>query len=87
MRVYIQYIDFLFYPWQIAIYEDKDGARKDEIAALGGQTATGSTNVFSAFYDRLKEVTLELLMFAMLFHLIIFKVVKYIPLIIVSLSK
>ncbi|XP_022890360.1 splicing factor SF3a60 homolog [Olea europaea var. sylvestris] len=39
----------------IEIYEDKDGARKDEIAALGGQTATG-TNVFSAFYDRLKEI-------------------------------
>ncbi|XP_043716572.1 splicing factor SF3a60 homolog [Telopea speciosissima] len=37
------------------IYEDKDNARKDEIAALGGQTATG-TNVFSAFYDRLKEI-------------------------------
>ncbi|KAL6130247.1 hypothetical protein ACLB2K_068628 [Fragaria x ananassa] len=29
--------------------------RLDEIAALGGQTATG-TNVFSAFYDRLKEI-------------------------------
>ena len=41
--------------WQVEIYEDKDSARKDEIAALGGQTATG-TNVFSAFYDRLKEV-------------------------------
>lgn len=39
----------------IDIYEDKDNARKDEIAALGGQTATG-TNVFSAFYDRLKEI-------------------------------
>lgn len=39
----------------IDIYEDKDSARKDEIAALGGQTATG-TNVFSAFYDRLKEI-------------------------------
>ncbi|KAK9145455.1 hypothetical protein Sjap_005358 [Stephania japonica] len=39
----------------IEIYEDKDSARKDEIAALGGQTATG-TNVFSAFYDRLKEI-------------------------------
>ncbi|XP_076903746.1 splicing factor SF3a60 homolog [Bidens hawaiensis] len=38
----------------VEIYEDKDNARKDEIAALGGQTATG-TNVFSAFYDRLKE--------------------------------
>nr|XP_011469280.1 PREDICTED: splicing factor 3A subunit 3-like isoform X2 [Fragaria vesca subsp. vesca] len=39
----------------IEIYEDNDNARKDEIAALGGQTATG-TNVFSAFYDRLKEI-------------------------------
>ncbi|CAI9767717.1 unnamed protein product [Fraxinus pennsylvanica] len=39
----------------IEIYEDKDSSRKDEIAALGGQTATG-TNVFSAFYDRLKEI-------------------------------
>ncbi|CAN8257056.1 unnamed protein product [Cochlearia groenlandica] len=39
----------------IETYEDKDGAREDEIAALGGQTATG-TNVYSAFYDRLKEI-------------------------------
>ncbi|MBA0700747.1 hypothetical protein Goari_020408, partial [Gossypium aridum] len=39
----------------VEIYEDKDNARKDEIAALGGQTATG-VNVFSAFYDRLKEI-------------------------------
>uniref|UniRef100_A0A7N0U659 Matrin-type domain-containing protein n=1 Tax=Kalanchoe fedtschenkoi TaxID=63787 RepID=A0A7N0U659_KALFE len=39
----------------VEIYEDKDNARKDEIAALGGQTATG-TNLFSAFYDRLKEI-------------------------------
>ncbi|KAL6184061.1 hypothetical protein ACLB2K_045467 [Fragaria x ananassa] len=39
----------------IESYEDNDNARKDEIAALGGQTATG-TNVFSAFYDRLKEI-------------------------------
>lgn len=39
----------------VDVYEDKDNARKDEIAALGGQTATG-TNVFSAFYDRLKEI-------------------------------
>ncbi|KAJ4705844.1 splicing factor 3A subunit 3-like [Melia azedarach] len=39
----------------IEIYEDNDNARKDEIAALGGQTAAG-TNVFSAFYDRLKEI-------------------------------
>jgi len=41
--------------FQVEVYEDRDNARKDEIAALGGQTATG-TNVFSAFYDRLKEV-------------------------------
>ncbi|KAM7504862.1 hypothetical protein LguiB_003766 [Lonicera macranthoides] len=40
----------------VEIYEDNDSARKDEIAALGGQTATGTTNVFSAFYDRLKEI-------------------------------
>ncbi|KAK9905297.1 hypothetical protein M0R45_000317 [Rubus argutus] len=39
---------------RIEIYEDNDNAKEDEIAALGGQTATG-TNVFSAFYDRLKE--------------------------------
>ncbi|KAK1366477.1 Splicing factor 3A subunit 3 [Heracleum sosnowskyi] len=39
----------------IEIYEDKDNARKDEIAALGGQTASG-TSVFSVFYDRLKEI-------------------------------
>ncbi|VFQ89111.1 unnamed protein product [Cuscuta campestris] len=39
----------------VDIYEDKDGVRKDEIAALGGQTATGS-NMYSAFYDRLKEI-------------------------------
>ncbi|BAT78813.1 hypothetical protein LR48_Vigan04g159600 [Vigna angularis] len=39
----------------IGIYEDNDNARKDEIAALGGQTASG-INVFSAFYDRLKEI-------------------------------
>lgn len=48
-------LHFLFFSFQVEIYEDKDNARKDEIAALGGQTATG-TNVFSAFYDRLKEV-------------------------------
>lgn len=46
---------FVFVFVQVEIYEDKDSARKDEIAALGGQTATG-TNVFSAFYDRLIEV-------------------------------
>ncbi|WCJ36831.1 splicing factor-related [Euphorbia peplus] len=41
----------------VEIYEDKDNARKDEIAALGGQTGTGAgSNVFSAFYDRLKEI-------------------------------
>ncbi|KAI9384111.1 hypothetical protein POPTR_012G012800v4 [Populus trichocarpa] len=39
----------------VEVYEDKDNARRDEIAALGGQTAMG-TNVFSAFYDRLKEI-------------------------------
>ncbi|XP_047322891.1 splicing factor SF3a60 homolog [Impatiens glandulifera] len=39
----------------VEIYEDKDSSRKDEIGALGGQTATG-TNIFSAFYDRLKEI-------------------------------
>lgn len=50
---------FLSYAFQVEIYEDKDSARKDEIAALGGQTASG-TNVFSAFYDRLKEVTMLL---------------------------
>lgn len=31
------------------IYDDKDNSRRDEIAAIGGQ------NVFSAFYERLKE--------------------------------
>lgn len=46
---------FVVVRFQVEIYADKDNARKDEIAALGGQTATG-TNVFSAFYDRLKEV-------------------------------
>ncbi|KZV17186.1 splicing factor 3A subunit 3 [Dorcoceras hygrometricum] len=41
----------------IEIYEDNDNARKDEIAALGGQSSTGANvNVFSAFYDRLKEI-------------------------------
>ncbi|KAF2598595.1 hypothetical protein F2Q68_00007112 [Brassica cretica] len=39
----------------VETYEDKDGAREDEIAALGGHTATG-INVYSAFYDRLKEI-------------------------------
>ena len=32
------------------MYEDSDGVRKEEIEALGG-----GSNVFSAFYDRLKE--------------------------------
>ncbi|KAL5715761.1 hypothetical protein ACHQM5_017537 [Ranunculus cassubicifolius] len=36
----------------VEIYEDKDNARKDEIAALGGQ----GSNVFNSFYDRLKEI-------------------------------
>ncbi|BBN09520.1 splicing factor 3A subunit 3 [Marchantia polymorpha subsp. ruderalis] len=40
----------------VEIYEDKDNARKDEIAALGGQSANGQNNYFSAFYDRLKEI-------------------------------
>ena len=36
---------------QRSVYEDADGVRKEEIAALGG-----GQNVFSTFYDRLKEV-------------------------------
>lgn len=40
---------------QIEVYEDKDHARQDEIALLGGQSVSGQ-NVFSVFYDRLKEV-------------------------------
>ncbi|KAK9911635.1 hypothetical protein M0R45_035531 [Rubus argutus] len=47
-------VEFLLCIYLIEIYEDDDNARKDEIAALGDQTATG-TNVFSAFYDRLKR--------------------------------
>jgi len=39
----------------IEVYEDSDHSRKDEIAALGGQGVSGQ-NVFSAFYDRLKEI-------------------------------
>ncbi|KAL4204832.1 hypothetical protein AMTRI_Chr01g111730 [Amborella trichopoda] len=39
----------------VELYDDKDNLRKDEIAALGGQTASGQ-NVFSSFYDRLKEI-------------------------------
>lgn len=50
-------LTFIFVGCKVETYEDKDGARDDEIAALGGQTATG-TNVYSAFYDRLKEVCL-----------------------------
>ncbi|CAM6127542.1 unnamed protein product [Calypogeia fissa] len=38
------------------IYEDKDNSRKDEIAALGGQSTNGQNNYFSVFYDRLKEI-------------------------------
>ncbi len=37
---------------QIRIYDDEDGARKEEIAALA-QPDSGS---FSTFYDRLKEI-------------------------------
>ncbi|KAK6135201.1 hypothetical protein DH2020_031046 [Rehmannia glutinosa] len=49
--------DRLFQSHRIEIYEDKDNARKDEIAALGGQSSTSANvNVFSAFYDRLKEI-------------------------------
>lgn len=41
----------------VDIYEDEDDSRKDEIAALGGQSSTSANvNVFSAFYDRLKEI-------------------------------
>lgn len=36
---------------QVKIYEDEDGARKEEIAALANKD-----NPFAAFYDRLKEV-------------------------------
>lgn len=39
--------------FKVEIYEDKDNARRDEIAALG---AGGPNNCFPAFYDRLKEV-------------------------------
>lgn len=35
---------------QVRIYEDEDGARKEEIAALANKD-----NPFAAFYDRLKE--------------------------------
>ena len=40
---------------QVEVYDDKDQARKDEIAALGGQTGP-NPNVFTAFYERLNEV-------------------------------
>ncbi|KMZ59769.1 Splicing factor 3A subunit 3, putative, expressed [Zostera marina] len=39
----------------VNIYEDVDGARKEEISVLGGQVASG-TNLFSTFYDKLKEI-------------------------------
>jgi splicing factor 3A subunit 3 len=35
----------------VKIYEDEDGARKEEIAALANKE-----NPFQAFYDRLKDV-------------------------------
>eukprot|EP00983_Pelagomonas_calceolata_P076603 1153480-Pelagomonas_calceolata.AAC.3 len=38
-------------PTQVKIYEDEDGARKEEIAALANKD-----NPFAAFYDRLKEI-------------------------------
>lgn len=48
---------------QVDIYEDKDSARKDEIAALGGQGEFpskkgmhGEDKVLTAFFERLKEV-------------------------------
>lgn len=40
------------------MYDDTDGTRKDEIAALGGAGGAGQT-VFTNFYDRLKEVCLS----------------------------
>ncbi|KAJ6832668.1 splicing factor SF3a60-like protein [Iris pallida] len=40
----------------VDIYEDADNSRRDEIAVLGGQNAAGGTNLFSAFYDKLKEI-------------------------------
>jgi splicing factor 3A subunit 3 len=39
------------HPLQVKIYEDDDGARKEEIAALANKE-----NPFQAFYDRLKDV-------------------------------
>ncbi|GJP36528.1 hypothetical protein CLOM_g21027 [Closterium sp. NIES-68] len=39
------------------VYADRDGARKDEIAALGGQgTPNPSATVFTTFYERLNEI-------------------------------
>ncbi|KAG0577495.1 hypothetical protein M758_5G153600 [Ceratodon purpureus] len=38
----------------VEIYEDKDHAREDEIAALGGQGV--GQNYFTSFYERFKEV-------------------------------
>ncbi|XP_058724892.1 uncharacterized protein LOC131596301 isoform X1 [Vicia villosa] len=46
---------FLTTEAQRAIMDEFDITYKDEIAALGGKTATG-INVFSAFDDRLKEI-------------------------------
>jgi splicing factor 3A subunit 3 len=64
---------------QIEVYEDSDHSRKDEIAALGGQGVSGQ-NVFSAFYDRLKEVWLEdirpNLIFMESWHLFILEVLQ-----------
>ncbi|KAJ3670905.1 hypothetical protein LUZ60_008331 [Juncus effusus] len=41
----------------VEIYEDKDNARKDEIAALGGQGSRGGDDrVLTAFFERLKEI-------------------------------
>ena len=56
---------------KVETYEDKDGAREDEIAALGGHTATG-INVYSAFYDRLKEVFLLSILLQVLLLLLYF---------------
>jgi hypothetical protein len=39
---------------QVEIYEDKDHAREDEIAALGGQGV--GQNYFTSFYERFKEI-------------------------------
>lgn len=63
--------DYLLGYVQVETYEDKDGAREDEIAALGGHTATG-INVYSAFYDRLKEVFLLSILLQVLLLLLYF---------------